>query len=90
MASQRSSSVNADGIVSMSFELKGKELGCGGLTNVEYSPKYEITLDKRTGLPSKIVQYLKNRKDTITTRFLKYDLNPKDPAPGAWTPAKKI
>lgn len=62
----------------ISFELNEKALASvKPLSNVGYTPRYEITVDSKSGLPVKIVHYLKDRKDTITTKFSGYDLSPK-------------
>lgn len=63
---------------SVTFELKDKELGiCKPLLAVTYTPRYEIRIDPKTGLPVKITQFLADRKDKITTSFANYDLAPK-------------
>jgi len=69
----------------ISFELKGKELGITSpLSPVQITPRYEITVDAKSGLPTKIVEFLKNRNDTITTTFTNYNLAPKEP--DSWNP----
>lgn len=63
-----------DGQVLLSFTLKEKELGISKpLTTVGYSPTYEITVGQNE-VPVKIVQRLKDARDTITTTFDKYNL----------------
>jgi hypothetical protein len=71
---------DATGNPKILLDLKGKELGLSkSLVPVEYTPRYEISVDTKSGLPTKIVQFLRNRKDTITTVFTNYNLAPKEP-----------
>lgn len=68
------------------FELKlsKQELSPAGLVGVSYDPTYMITLDAKTGLPSKIVHMLAKPKDTITTTFTDWNLEPAKRSAETW------
>src|SRR5690606_34148391 len=64
------------------IELQGLEITPNAsLEKVGYNPTYVIDFSFQTGLPAKIVQTLKDPRDTITTEFTNYNLNP-TPPPG--------
>ena len=64
------------------IELQGLEITPNAsLEKVSYNPTYVIDFIFQTGLPAKIVQTLKDPRDTIVTEFTNYNLSP-TPPPG--------
>lgn len=69
-------------------KLSKRELSPSGLVSVGYDPTYVITLDAKTGLPSKIVHMLAKPKDTITTTFTDWNLEPAKRSAQSWQAQK--
>lgn len=66
------------------LKLPKRELSPSGLVSVGYDPTYTFTLDGKTGLPSKIVHNLAKPKDTITTTFTDWNLEPAKRSVETW------